>query len=144
MSQYILSDKMSLCPSCRDHPDSDMAAWRCKKAYKAIKLKQDLLNSLPHQHPSKQLEPDSDLFTIFCLDPESENLGCYRIFPRPPNYMMILSLTRRIAYYVHTNRAKALIPARLLQKEGFYWQTDKRREGRLNDVQKLIEVQIWN
>ena len=26
-------------------------------------------------------------------------------------------------------------------EEGFFWQTDKRREGRLNDVQKLIEVQ---
>ena len=124
------SDKMSLCPACGDHPDSDMGAWRCKKAYKAIKLKQDLLNSLPHSHPATELDPDSDMFTIFCLDPESENLGCYRISPRPSNYMMILSLTRRIANYVHLNRVKSLIPARLLQKKGF---TGKRSRDEKDD-----------
>ena len=114
------TDKLSMCPACGNHPDSDMGAWRCKKAYQVIKLKQDLLNSLPFSHPARDLDPDSDRFTIFCLDPESENLGCYRIFPRPSNYVEILSLTRRIANYVHVNRIKALIPARLLQRKGFH------------------------
>ena len=113
------ADKNSLCPACKIELDTDQHLWRCEESHVARNMKNDLKVVLPFGHPMKLVDINSELFTLFCLDPENSDLGQHQLTPRPVNYQRILSLTRLIGYFSHVNRTKASSPLMMVQAGSF-------------------------